>query len=116
MLTATPVAVDIASEAFVRAGGKDWDFVEVMRTLAQVAATGRPFFLRRGTFSADEELAFDLYALKHKFLPFNKDKLAPLRHAVRFGASLHHQRKKQQQELQEDEPLIAPSYEKTIIM
>mmetsp|Transcript_3595 Transcript_3595/g.11048 ORF Transcript_3595/g.11048 Transcript_3595/m.11048 type:complete len:159 (-) Transcript_3595:2115-2591(-) len=59
VLDATPVAIDIASEAFLRAGmepGAD-TFVKVMTALARLAPT-------------DEGLSYDVYALKQKFLPY----------------------------------------------
>ena len=84
VLKAAPLAMAIASEAFFRSGIDD-DFATVMTTLARLAAT-------------DEHLAYDVFALKEKFLPYPPDepsvssheRLAKLKNVVRFASSLDH--------------------------
>uniref|UniRef100_A0A7S3NPQ3 Uncharacterized protein n=1 Tax=Aureoumbra lagunensis TaxID=44058 RepID=A0A7S3NPQ3_9STRA len=78
ILKATVVAIDIASTAMIRAGLESSvdTFIELMTTVAELAAR-------------DEELAFHVYILKCKFLPYPPDERLSPGPKRKFNSSKH---------------------------
>ena len=94
MLQVTPLAVDIASEALARWGIVEHEgdaFVKVMERISLLAPR-------------DEELSFDVYQLKQKFLPVPPKELLEAE-AKRVKEELRQQRRAAQQAKEEEERL-----------
>ena len=92
MLQVTPLAVDIASEALSRWGIVEHEgdaFVKVMERISLLAPR-------------DEELSFDVYQLKQKFLPVPPKELLEAE-AKRVKEELRQQRRAAQQAKEEEE-------------